>query len=61
VVALLLATARPDRVRSLTVVEPPAFSVAADDPDVRAVEADMTGLWDAGIEDPEAFLPGSRH
>jgi pimeloyl-ACP methyl ester carboxylesterase len=56
VVALLLATARPDRVRSLTVVEPPAFSVAADHPDVRALVADLKVLWDAGIEDPEAFF-----
>lgn len=56
VVALLVAAADPGRVRSLTVVEPPAFSVAADDPDVAVLVAELKALWDEGPSDPEAFF-----
>jgi pimeloyl-ACP methyl ester carboxylesterase len=56
VTALLLAGAAPDRVRSLTVVEPPAFSVAAHVPEVAALMARLQELWDEDLRDPEAFF-----
>ena len=57
VVALVVAAQRPDAIRSLTVIEPPAFSVARDNP---AVEASAAGLatWAAraATMPPEAYL-----
>jgi hypothetical protein len=43
-------------VRSLTVVEPPAFGVARDHPAVRELVDALARHWDAGERDPEAFL-----
>jgi pimeloyl-ACP methyl ester carboxylesterase len=48
-VALVTAALRPDLVRSLTVIEPPAFQLAADDPVVHTL---WTRLVDA-IADPD--------
>ena len=57
VIALLAAASRPELVRSLTVIEPPATSVAPDDPAVAAFEAGGAALYAAGAnDDPEAFL-----
>ena len=57
VIALLAAASRPDLVRSLTVIEPPATSVAPDDPAVAAFAAGGAELYAAGAtDDPEAFL-----
>lgn len=42
---LLAAARRPEPVRSLAVVEPPAFSVASNDEAVRAFLADHQALW----------------
>ncbi len=57
VIALLAAASRPDLVRSLTVIEPPATSVAPDDPAVVAFAAGGAELYAAGTtDDPEAFL-----
>lgn len=57
VVCLLAAALRPDRVRSLTVIEPPAFAVARGDADADALVEDLKGLWrDGPREDPEAYL-----
>jgi pimeloyl-ACP methyl ester carboxylesterase len=56
VIALLAAALRPDAVRSLTVVEPPAFGVASGDPAVEAFVAGGTELWTEGPDDPAAFL-----
>lgn len=43
--AMLAAAERPDAVRTLALVEPPAFSVVPDDDDVRAVVDDHRTLW----------------
>ena len=58
VVSLLAAARRPESVRSLTVSEPPAFGVAAGDPDVEALVAGLRGHWESGPREPEAFLRG---
>ncbi|WP_193312760.1 alpha/beta fold hydrolase [Georgenia subflava] len=54
VVALLLATAAPQLIRSLTVVEPPAFGLS-DAPEVAATRAELQELWDEGLDDPFVF------
>lgn len=57
VIALLAAAARPDRLRSLTVIEPPATRVAAGDPDVDAFAAGGAALYASAMDaDPDVFL-----
>jgi pimeloyl-ACP methyl ester carboxylesterase len=57
VIALLAAAARPERVGSLTVIEPPATKVAAGHPDVDAFAAGGEALYaDAASHSPEEFL-----
>lgn len=56
VVGLLAAALRPEAVRSLTVIEPPAFAVASDDPAVAEFVERSRRLWREGPDDPEAFL-----
>jgi pimeloyl-ACP methyl ester carboxylesterase len=56
--SLLAAARRPEVVRSLTVIEPPAFALAAGDPDVDALVASMREHWDRGPREPAAFLRG---
>ncbi len=57
VISLLAAAARPDRLGSLTVVEPPATSVAAGHPAADAFAAAGAALYASGAtDDPEAFL-----
>jgi pimeloyl-ACP methyl ester carboxylesterase len=56
VIALLAAAMRPDAVRSLTVVEPPAFGVARGNPAVEEFVARASELWADGPDDPAAFL-----
>jgi pimeloyl-ACP methyl ester carboxylesterase len=58
VVALLAAAKRPEAVRSLTVIEPPAVAVAMEDPDVFRFAADVQKYWSEGPREPEAFLRG---
>jgi pimeloyl-ACP methyl ester carboxylesterase len=58
VVSLLAAARRPESVRSLTVSEPPAFGVAAGNPDVDALVARLREHWERGPREPEAFLRG---
>ena len=55
VIALLAAARRPERLRSLTVIEPPAFRVARGLPVADAFAAEATALWEAA-SDPEEFL-----
>ncbi|HZD88174.1 MAG TPA: alpha/beta hydrolase [Gaiellaceae bacterium] len=55
-VALLAAARRPELVRSLTVVEPPAFAVARGLDGVDAFEARLAELWERGPRRPEPFL-----
>jgi pimeloyl-ACP methyl ester carboxylesterase len=57
VIALLAAAERPERLRSLTVIEPPATRVAAGDPAVEAFAAAGRDLYaSAPTSDPETFL-----
>jgi pimeloyl-ACP methyl ester carboxylesterase len=57
VIALLAAAARPECLRSLTVIEPPATRVAASDPAVEAFAAAGRELYaSAPTSDPETFL-----
>lgn len=57
VISLLATAARPELPASLTVIEPPATSVALDDPDVASFAARGAALYASGrSDDPEAFL-----
>jgi pimeloyl-ACP methyl ester carboxylesterase len=56
VVALLAAARRPGLVRSLVVVEPPAFRMARGVPEVDEAIEGGERLWRDGPRDPEAFL-----
>jgi pimeloyl-ACP methyl ester carboxylesterase len=58
VVSLLAAAARPDALRSLTVIEPPATRVAAGNPDVDAFAEGGRDLYASAAADgdPEVFL-----
>jgi len=58
VVALLAAAARPEAVRSLTVIEPPALSVAPRTAEIQAFSEGVRRYWTQGPSDPEAFLRG---
>jgi pimeloyl-ACP methyl ester carboxylesterase len=58
VVSLLAAAQRPEALRSLTVIEPPAFGVARGHPAVEEFVRDATHHWRHGPRDPEAFLRG---
>lgn len=56
VIALLASGLRPEAVRSLAVLEPPAFGVAPRQPAVEEYVARSRELWTAGPQEPEAFL-----
>ena len=56
VIALLAAARRPALVRSLTVVEPPAFRVARGIPAADEFVARTEELWSRGPRDPGEFL-----
>jgi pimeloyl-ACP methyl ester carboxylesterase len=59
IVCLLAAALRPEAVRSLTVIEPPAFAVARGNPAVEAVIAGIERHYAAGQAlTEEAFLDG---
>jgi pimeloyl-ACP methyl ester carboxylesterase len=58
VISLLAAAQRPEAVRSLTVIEPPALDVARGDAAARAMIARIEELWADGrpAPEPRAFL-----
>ena len=56
VISLLAAALRPDVLRSLTVLEPPAFAVARGVPAVDEFVAAAERHWAEGPRDPESFL-----
>jgi pimeloyl-ACP methyl ester carboxylesterase len=59
VVSLLAAAAVPERVSSLTVIEPPCTAVAAGNPDADIFTREGIDWWrDGPTDDPEAFLRG---
>jgi pimeloyl-ACP methyl ester carboxylesterase len=57
-IALLAAARDLDHVRSLTVIEPPAFGVARGVPAVDALTARIEDHWTNGPRDPGEFLRG---
>jgi pimeloyl-ACP methyl ester carboxylesterase len=56
VIALLAAGLRPQAVRSLAVLEPPALGVARGQPAVEEFVSRSSALWESGPREPEAFL-----
>jgi pimeloyl-ACP methyl ester carboxylesterase len=56
VISLFAAARYADRLRSLTVIEPPAFAVARGDPAADAFVAGGIELWQRGPREPDAFL-----
>jgi pimeloyl-ACP methyl ester carboxylesterase len=58
VVSLLAAALRPRAVRSLTVIEPPAFGVARANPAVAELVQRLEAHWDSRPTEPEPFLRG---
>jgi pimeloyl-ACP methyl ester carboxylesterase len=58
VISLFAAARHPELLRSLTVIEPPAFRLACGDPDADAFAAGALRLWEEGPREPEAFLRG---
>jgi hypothetical protein len=59
VITLLAAAAIPDRIHSLTVIEPPAMGIARGNPVVDEFIQGGTEWWQTGpTDDPEAFLRG---
>ena len=58
VVSLLLAAREPERVRSLTVSEPPAFGVARGHPEVERLITELEAFFAAGPHEPADYLRG---
>jgi pimeloyl-ACP methyl ester carboxylesterase len=59
VISLLAAASAPDRVRSLTVIEPPASGIARGNAAADAFTRQGIAWWTTGpTDDPEAFLRG---
>lgn len=58
VIALFAAERFPERIRSLTVIEPPALAIAHGNPVADEFAARSTLLWESGPHDPEEFLRG---
>jgi pimeloyl-ACP methyl ester carboxylesterase len=56
VISLFAACHCADRIRSLTVIEPPAFGIAAGDPAADAFAENARRLWEDGPRDAEGFL-----
>ena len=56
VISLFAAARYADRLRSLTLVEPPAFALARGNPDADAFVESATELWERGPRDPAEFL-----
>src|SRR5450756_1747362 len=60
VISLLVAARVPEHVRSLTVIEPPAFGLVPDDADVRGMVAGLLEYWEEGARGRGAGLRGCR-
>jgi pimeloyl-ACP methyl ester carboxylesterase len=58
VIALLAAARRPEAIRSLTVIEPPAFGVARGVPPADEFTTWIVEHWARGPRDPAEFLRG---
>ena len=58
VISLYAAAAQPEVLRSLTVIEPPAFGIARGRGDVDAYIERLASLWTDATGDPREFLTG---
>jgi pimeloyl-ACP methyl ester carboxylesterase len=58
VISLLAAARHPEQLRSLTVIEPPAFGLARGVPEVDDFVARIEAHWGQEEGDPESFLRG---
>jgi pimeloyl-ACP methyl ester carboxylesterase len=58
VISLFAAVRYADRLRSLTLVEPPAFGIARGNPAADEFSASATDHWEHGPRDPAEFLAG---
>jgi pimeloyl-ACP methyl ester carboxylesterase len=58
VASLLAAAAAPGSVRSLTLIEPPAFAVAMDDDAVRQVVSRLDSVYGGRLRSPEEHAAG---
>jgi pimeloyl-ACP methyl ester carboxylesterase len=58
VIALLIAGRHPERVRSLTVSEPPAFALARGNPEVERLVERLDEHFTRGPRNPRAFAAG---
>ena len=58
VIALLIAAAHPERVRSLAVSEPPAFALARGNPQVDPLVERLDAHFRSGPREPRAFAEG---
>lgn len=58
VISLLIGARHPERVRSLTVSEPPAFAVARGRPEVETLIAELGEFFAAGPHEPAEYLRG---
>jgi pimeloyl-ACP methyl ester carboxylesterase len=58
VISLLAAAHRPEAVRSLTVIEPPAFGLVENDPEHAPFVAKLRRFFADPSPDPETFLKG---
>jgi len=56
IVCLLASALEPSCVRSLALIEPPAFGHALHDPEVAAFSNELQRLFDEGSTQPDAFL-----
>src|SRR5436190_7111446 len=56
VISLFAAVEYAGQIRSLTMIEPPAFGIAAGNPAADAFAEGGRRLWEEGPRDPEAFL-----
>jgi pimeloyl-ACP methyl ester carboxylesterase len=58
VISLLIAARHPERVRSLTVSEPPAFAVARGNSEVDRLVGELDAFFAAGPYEPAEYLRG---
>jgi pimeloyl-ACP methyl ester carboxylesterase len=58
VISLLIAGAHPERIRTLTVSEPPAFGLARGNPEVDELVARLAEHFQHGPREPRAFAEG---
>jgi pimeloyl-ACP methyl ester carboxylesterase len=58
IVSLLAAARHPELLRSLTVIEPPAFGIARGRPGVDEFIEELDRHWSEGARDPGEFLRG---